>query len=72
MVNKRVFVLKRGNARVVIKKGGSRGKNYSIGLKDIDTFIISHMINIMKPKVKEANEIIKVLFYMVMKRDGNQ
>ena len=54
------FRTEKGNARVVIKKGGSRGKNYSIGLKDIDTAIISHMINIMKPKVKEANEIIKV------------
>ena len=54
------FRTEKGNARVVIKKGGSRGKNYSIGLKDIDTAVISHMINIMKPKVKEANEIIKV------------
>ena len=52
----------KGNARVVIKKSGGRdaGKNYSIGLKDIDTAIIGHMNNIMKPRVREANEIIKV------------
>ena len=56
------FRSEKGNARVVIKKSGGRdaGKNYSIGLKDIDTAIISHMTNIMKPKIKEANEIIKV------------
>ena len=56
------FRSEKGHARVVIKKSGGRdaGKNYSIGLKDIDTAIISHMTNIMKPKIKEANEIIKV------------
>ena len=52
----------KGNARVVIRKEGGRdaGKAYAIGLKDIDVAIIGHMNNIMKPKVKEANEIIKV------------
>lgn len=56
------FRSEKGNARISIRKDGGRnaGKNYSIGLKDIDTAIMSHMINIMKPKVKEANEIIKV------------
>jgi len=56
------FRTEKGNDRIVIKKGGGRNasKNYSIGLKDIDTAILSHMINIMKPKVREANEIIKV------------
>ena len=52
----------KGNAKVVIKKGTGRdaGKGFAIGLKDIDTAIIGHMNNIMKPKVKESNEIIKV------------
>ena len=52
----------KGNDRVVIKKGTGRdaGKGFAIGLKDIDTAIIGHMNNIMKPKVKEANEIIRV------------
>tara|TARA_B100001564_G_scaffold327077_1_gene309809 strand:- start:319 stop:1161 length:843 start_codon:yes stop_codon:yes gene_type:complete len=52
----------KGNAKVVIKKGTGRdaGKGFAIGLKDIDTAVIGHMNNIMKPKVKELNEIIKV------------
>jgi len=52
----------KGNPRVVIRKEGGRdaGKGYSIGLKDIDIAILGHMNNIMKPKIKEANEIIKV------------
>ena len=53
----------KGNARVVIKKGAT-GRNasrgFQIGLKDIDTAIIGHMNNIMKPRVKESNEIIRV------------
>ena len=53
----------KGNARVVIKKGatGRHGStNFQIGLKEIDTAIIGHMNNIMKPRVREANEIIRV------------
>tara|TARA_R100000805_G_C3622443_1_gene127517 strand:+ start:1990 stop:2829 length:840 start_codon:yes stop_codon:yes gene_type:complete len=56
------FRSEKGNARVVIRKSGGRGSgtNIKIGLKDIDVAIIGHMNNIMKPKVKESNEIIKV------------
>ena len=52
----------KGNSKVVIKKPGGKdaGKGYSIGLKDIDTAIISHMNNIMKPTVIESNERVKV------------
>ena len=52
----------KGNSKVVIKKGTGRnaGKGLSIGLTDIDTTVINHMKNIMKPVVREANEIIKV------------
>ena len=52
----------KGNAKVVIKKPGGRdgGKGFAIGLKDIDTTVINHIRNIMKPVVREANEIIKV------------
>ena len=56
----------KGNAKVVIKKPGGKdaGKGYSIGLKDIDTAIISHMNNIMRHTVIEANERVKVpVFY---------
>ena len=52
----------KGNAKVVIKKSGGRdvGKGYAIGLKDIDTAILGHIKNVMKPVVRESNEIIKV------------
>ena len=55
------FRSEKGNPRISIKKGtGRAGKSYAIGLKDIDVAIIGHMSNIMKPTVKESNEIIKV------------
>ena len=53
----------KGNAKVVIKKGATglnASRGFQIGLKDIDTAIIGHMNNIMKPRVKESNEIIRV------------
>ena len=52
----------KGNARVVIKKPGGKnaGEGWAIGLKDIDTAILGHIKNIMKPVVRESNEIIKV------------
>ena len=52
----------KGNPKVVIKKPGGQnaGKGFSIGLKEIDTAVIKHIRNIMKPKVKEQNEIISV------------
>ena len=52
----------KGNSKVVIKKGTGRnaGKGLSIGLTDIDTTVIRHMNNVMKPVVRESNEIIKV------------
>ena len=52
----------KGNPKVVIKKPGGQnaGKGFSIGLKEIDTAVNKHIRNIMKPKVKEQNEIISV------------
>ena len=52
----------KGNAKVVIKKPGGKnaGEGWAIGLKDIDTAILGHIRNIMKPVVRESNEIIKV------------
>ena len=52
----------RGNPKVVIKKPGGQnaGKGFSIGVKEIDTAVIKHIRNIMKPKIKEQNEIISV------------
>ena len=47
----------KGNPKVVIKKPGGQnaGKGFSIGLKEIDTAVIKHVQNIMKPKIKELN-----------------
>ena len=58
----RSFRSEKGNAKVVIKKGTglNAGKGFSIGLKEIDTAVINHIRNIMKPVVRESNEIIKV------------
>jgi hypothetical protein len=52
----------KGNAKVVIKKPGGKdaGKGFAIGLKDIDSAVLSHIRNIMKPTVMEANERVKV------------
>ena len=52
----------KGNPKVVIKKPGGQnaGKGFSIGVKEIDTAVIKHIRNVMKPKVKEQNEIISV------------
>ena len=52
----------KGNPKVVIKKPGGQnaGKGFSIGVKEIDTAVIKHIRNIMKPKIKEQNEVISV------------
>ena len=56
------FRSEKGNSKVVIKKGTglNAGQGFSIGLKEIDTAVINHIRNIMKPVVRESNEIIKV------------
>ena len=52
----------KGNPKVVIKKPGGQnaGKGLSIGVKEIDTAVIKHIRNVMKPKVNEQNEVISV------------
>ena len=50
----------RGNRGTTIIPGKDFTKNYSITLKDIDTSILGHVKNIIRPKVKEANEMIDV------------
>ena len=52
----------KGNPKVVIKKPGGQnaGKGFSIGVKEIDTAVIKHIRNVMKPKIREQNEIISV------------
>jgi len=50
----------RGNERQSIVPGKDFSKGYAITLKDIDTAMINHIKNVMKPTVKESNELIKV------------
>ena len=50
----------KGNRSRSVNPGKDYTKNYSITLKDIDTSVMNHIKNIMKPTVREANEIIKV------------
>jgi len=53
----------RGNAEQSINPGKDFTKNFSISLKDIDTSVMTHIKDVMKPRIKEANEIIKVPVY---------
>ena len=52
----------KGNPKVVIKKPGGQnaGKGLSIGVQEIDTAVIKHVKNVMKPKIQESNETISV------------
>ena len=49
-----------GNSSRSITPGLNISDNYSITLKDIDTAILSHVKEVMRPQIKEANEVIKV------------
>ncbi len=47
-------------SKTVVPGGRDSQKGYSITLKDIDSAILSHIKEIIKPTVREANEVIKV------------
>jgi len=49
-----------GNSRTSITPGNNLSDNYSITLKDIDTSILSYIKNVLRPKVREANETVDV------------
>ena len=53
----------RGNRATTIVPGHKFSENYAITLKDIDTSILNHIKNIIKPSVKESNEVFKVPVY---------
>jgi len=50
----------RGNRGTTIVPGKDFTKNYSVTLKDIDTAVLGHIKNIIRPKVMEANEMVDV------------
>jgi len=49
-----------GNERKSVNPGNNFGKGHSVTLKDIDTSVISHVKNIMKPRVLDSGEYVKV------------
>ena len=54
----------RGNRETTIIPGNNFSENYAITLKDVDTSVLNHVKNIMKPTVREANETLKIpVFY---------
>ena len=50
----------RGNRETTIIPGNNFADNYSITLKDVDTAVLNHVKNVMKPRVREANETFKI------------
>ena len=54
----------RGNRETTVIPGNNFSENYAITLKDVDTSILGHVKNVMKPIVKDANETFKIpVFY---------
>ena len=54
----------RGNRETTVIPGNNLSENYAITLKDVDTSVLNHVKNIMKPTVREANETLKIpVFY---------
>tara|TARA_Y100000593_G_C4318178_1_gene342128 strand:+ start:3116 stop:3988 length:873 start_codon:yes stop_codon:yes gene_type:complete len=49
-----------GNRKKSLAPGINYSDNYAITLKDVDLSIMSHVKNVIKPKVKEANETVDV------------
>ena len=51
---------KTGNRSKSVVPGKDFTKNYAVTLKDIDTSVLNHIKNVIRPTVEEAGEIIKV------------
>jgi len=49
-----------GNSEHSVVPGKDLTNNYAITLKDVDTSIIKHIKDVMRPTIKEANESFKV------------
>ena len=52
--------IRSGNRSKSFIPGKDSTKNYSITLKDVDTAILTHVKNVMRPTIREANETIKI------------
>jgi hypothetical protein len=53
----------RGNRETTIIPGNNFSDNYSITLKDVDAAVLNHVKNVMKPRVRDANETFKIPVY---------
>ena len=53
----------RGNRETTIIPGNNFSDNYAITLKDVDTAVLNHVKNVMKPMVRDANETFKIPVY---------
>ena len=54
----------RGNRETTVIPGSNFSENYAITLKNVDTAVLNHVKNVMKPMVREANETFKIpVFY---------
>tara|TARA_Y100000310_G_scaffold268132_1_gene280575 strand:- start:337 stop:1206 length:870 start_codon:yes stop_codon:yes gene_type:complete len=51
---------KTGNRSKKVVPGKDFTKNYAVTLKDIDTSILNHIKNVIRPTVEEAGEVIRV------------
>ena len=49
-----------GNMKRTMVPGNNLSNNYSITLQDVDTSILNHVKNVIKPAIREANEVYKV------------
>jgi len=49
-----------GNRSQTVTPGKDFTKGYAVTLRDIDTAVMNHIKNIMKPSIREANETIEV------------
>ena len=49
-----------GNRSETFVPGKDFTKNYAITLKDVDTAVLSHIKDVIKPTIREASEMIKV------------
>ena len=52
--------VKAGNAKRSYNPGANLSNNYAITLKDVDISVMNHIKNVIRPKVREANETVDV------------
>lgn len=59
-ISTRNIVSRGGNDAASIAPGSDASSNFSINLKNIDSAILNHIKQVVRPKVREANEMVDV------------